>query len=99
MPTFLWPEEGGWPYPDSGPEITDPDGEVDDDMLSLLAGSTHLFDHLEPMERQVITDRYGLNGHAPCSMKELHHRTGLSRAELRDVLGSGLGKLRAQFGA
>ena len=99
MPTFLWPEEGGWPYPDSGREVSDPNGEVDDDLMSLVATSKHLLDRLEPIERRVISDHYGLNGHAPCSMKELHHRTGLSRAELRDVLGSGLGKLRSQFGA
>ena len=99
MQTFLWPAEDGWPYPDTGPEDSAPDGEVDDDLMSLLAGSAHLFDHLDPMERRVITDHYGLEGHRPCTMKELHAQTGLSRSQLRDVLGSGLGKLRTQFQA
>ena len=98
MRTFLWPAEGGWPYPDSGPEVVDPQGEADDDIVSLHAASGHLFDGLSDVERRVITAHYGLDGHAACSMKELHTELGLTRAELREVLGSGLGKLRARFG-
>jgi DNA-directed RNA polymerase sigma subunit (sigma70/sigma32) len=94
MRTFLWPAEGGWPYPDSGPEVADPQGEVDDDLLSLMAGSAHLLEGLNDVERQVIVGHYGLNGRPACTMKQLHAETGMSRAELRDVLGSGLGKLR-----
>ena len=97
MRTFLWPADGGWPYPDTGPEVTDPGGEVDDDLLSILAGSSHLFDGLDPMERRVITSHYGMAGETPRTMKELHAETGLSRTELREVLGSGLEKLRAQL--
>ena len=99
MRTFIWPSEEGWPYPDSGPEVSDPQGEVDDDLLSLLADSRHLLADLSPTERQVITDHYGLGGHPACTMKQLHTQTGLSRAELRSALGSGLAKLRTQFGA
>lgn len=99
MRTFIWPAEEGWPYPDSGPEVTDPYGEVDDDLMSVLARSSHLLDGLDSVERQVITEHYGLAGRPPCSMKELHTTTGLSRAELREALGSGLQKLRTQLGA
>jgi DNA-directed RNA polymerase sigma subunit (sigma70/sigma32) len=99
MRTFIWPTDDGWPYPDTGPEVTDPQGEVDDDLLAILAGSRHLLDRLDAVERQVIVDHYGLNGHPACSMKQLHTQTGLSRAELRGALGSGLAKLRVQFGA
>ncbi len=95
MRTFLWPAEDGWPYPDSGPEISDLSADMDDDLLSLRAPSPHLFDRLDPMERQVITTHYGLGGQPPRNMKQLHADTGLSRAELREVLGSGLHKLRA----
>lgn len=97
MRTFLWPAEGGWPYPDTGPEVVDPQAEVDVDLLSLNAGSPHLLDGLSDVERQVIAAHYGLGGRRACSMKELHAETGLSRAELRDALGSGLGKLRDQL--
>ncbi|MGH9178996.1 MAG: hypothetical protein ACRD0N_10635 [Acidimicrobiales bacterium] len=79
--------------------MSDPQGEVDDDLLSLLADSKHLLAHLNPTERQVITDHYGLDGHPARSMKQLHTQTGMSRAELRSTLGSGLAKLRTQFGA
>ena len=97
MRTFLWPAEGGWPYPDTAHEEADPQGEVDDDLLSLAAGSLHLLDSLDEVERRVITNHYGLDGRPACSMKQLHLDTGMSRAELRNVLGSGLGKLRAQL--
>lgn len=97
MRTFLWPADGGWPYPDSGPEIVDPQAEVDDDLLSLIAGSAHLLDGLSDTERRVITEHYGLGGRSACTMRELHRETGLSRAELRDALGSGLGKLRVRL--
>ena len=97
MRTFIWPAEEGWPYPDSGPEISDPHGEVDDDLLS-IAGSKRLLDGLDPVERRVITDHYGLAGHPARSMKQLHTQTGMSRAELRGALGSGLAKLRNQLG-
>jgi DNA-directed RNA polymerase sigma subunit (sigma70/sigma32) len=97
MRTFIWPAEDGWPYPDSGPEVSDPQAEVDDDLLSMLAGSKHLLDGLNSVERQVITDHYGLSGHPACSMKQLHNQMGLSRSELRNALGSGLAKLRTQL--
>lgn len=97
MRTFLWPAEGGWPYPDTGPEVVDPQAEVDDDLLSLIAGSAHLLDRLEETERQVIAAHYGLGGRPACTMRELHQETGLSRSALRDALGSGLGKLRDQL--
>jgi DNA-directed RNA polymerase sigma subunit (sigma70/sigma32) len=99
MRTFLWPAEDGWPYPDTGPEVADPQGEVDEDLLDLHARSPRLFAALDAVERQVITRHYGLDGAQPCSMKQLHNETGMSRAELREALGSGLGKLRMQLGS
>ena len=95
--TFLWPAEGGWPYPDGVREISDPSADADDDLMSLLAPSAHLFDGLEPVERQIVTRHYGLDGRAPQTMKQLHAETGLSRAELREALGAGLAKLRAHL--
>jgi DNA-directed RNA polymerase sigma subunit (sigma70/sigma32) len=99
MRTFLWPAEDGWPYPDTGPEVVDPQGEVDVDLLDLHARTPRLFAALDAVERQVITRHYGLDGAQPCSMKQLHNETGMSRAALREALGSGLGKLRTQLGS
>lgn len=99
MQTFLWPAEGGWPYPDTAAEISDPAADADDDLLSLVAAEPHLFDSLEPVEREVITSHYGLDGRPARTMRELHVDLGLSRAELREVMGSALAKLRDQLQA
>ena len=93
MRPYLWPEDG-WPYPDSKVELPDLDATIDDDAMVLRGMGTRLFEFLEPLERQVITSHYGLDGSQPRTMKELHHEMGLSRAELRDALASGLAKLR-----
>ncbi|MFP5318055.1 MAG: sigma factor-like helix-turn-helix DNA-binding protein [Acidimicrobiia bacterium] len=94
MSSYLWPSEDGWPYPDAEAEVPDLSAGVDDDALLLRMTPAHLFDTLEPLERQVITAHYGLNGAAPRSMKELHNDLGLSRAEVREALAGGLAKLR-----
>ncbi|MBW3669383.1 MAG: hypothetical protein KY443_09255 [Actinobacteria bacterium] len=96
-PTFIWPADDGWPYPDTGAELIDLDADYDDDLLTLRIPSSHLFDHLEPLERQVITLLYGLDGQPAVSLLELHDQLGLSDADLRSALGSGLGKLRTQL--
>jgi DNA-directed RNA polymerase sigma subunit (sigma70/sigma32) len=100
MSSYLWPSEDGWPYPDGeAPELADPDAGVDDDALLLKTAPAHLFDSLEPLERQVVTAHYGLDGSPPRSMKELHADLGLTRAEVRDALASGLAKLRTNLTA
>jgi DNA-directed RNA polymerase sigma subunit (sigma70/sigma32) len=62
--------------------------------MVLRGAGSHLFDLLDPLERQVITAHYGLDGAAPRTMKELHHAMGLPRTELREALAGGLAKLR-----
>jgi len=96
MRPYLWPEDG-WPYPDSAAEQADLDWVVDEDAVVLRGAGRHLFDALEPLERQVITAHYGLNGAPARSMKELHHELGLPRHDLRDALGGGLAKLRSSL--
>jgi len=96
MRPYLWPEDG-WPYPDSKPEQADLDWVVDEDAVVLRGAGKQLFDVLEPLERDVITAHYGLNGVPARSMKQLHHEMGLSRSELRDALGGGLAKLRSSL--
>lgn len=92
-----WPTEDGWPYADSGREEADVWAEPDDDLMSLTAPPPHLYDRLEPLERQVISARFGLGGEPIRSMKQLHADLGVPRADLRQALGSGLAKLRDQL--
>jgi len=94
MRSYVWPSEDGWPYPDGRTELPDLDSNMDEDAIVLRGAGSRLFELLEPLERQVITAHYGLDGAAPRSMKELHHETGLPRAELREALAGGLAKLR-----
>ena len=94
MSSYVWPDETGWPYPDSLRETPDEASAVDDDVVLLRAAPAHLFDGLEPLERQVIAAHYGLGGGPARTMKQLHHEMGLSRAELREALAGGLAKLR-----
>src|SRR5258708_30115499 len=96
MSTY-WPTEDGWPYPDVEQEEADLRADVDDDLLSLQGGSPHLFDDLDPLERRVIESRFGLGGAPVRSMKQLQADTGMPRADLREALGSGLGKLRSHL--
>ncbi|MDQ4134268.1 MAG: hypothetical protein M3179_13965 [Actinomycetota bacterium] len=95
--TFLWPNDDGWPYPDAGREEIDPASDVDDDVVLLRAAPMRLFAHLNPLERQVLTAHYGLDGSPARSMKELHNDLGLPRAEIREVLAGGLAKLRSNL--
>jgi len=94
MRSYVWPSEDGWPYPDGREELPDLDSNIDEDAIVLRGAGSHLFDLLDPLERQVITSHYGLDGSPPRSMKELHHETGLPRNELREALAGGLAKLR-----
>jgi DNA-directed RNA polymerase sigma subunit (sigma70/sigma32) len=93
MRPYLWPEDG-WPYPDGKSDLPDLDSNIDEDAMVLRGLGPRLFDWLDPLERQVITAHYGLDGAPPRSMKELHHQMGISRTQLRDVLAGGLAKLR-----
>ena len=93
MRPYLWPEDG-WPYPDPKTEQPDPAAAIDDDAMVLRGMGTKLLEFLDPLERQVITAHYGLDGTPPRTMKELHHDTGLPRADIREALATGLGKLR-----
>jgi RNA polymerase primary sigma factor len=98
MSSFVWPSEDGWPYPDTEAvgrvEVEDP---YDDDAMALRVANTRLLSRLDPLERQVLAARFGLDGAPVRSMKELGADLGLPRADVRQALGSGLTKLRAQL--
>jgi len=100
MATYLWPGDDGWPIPEEDEEqldVIDLTAEPDLDALCLHAPPPHLYDALTARERAVLAGRFGLDGGPGRSMKELHHDLGLTRAEVRDALASGLEKLRAQL--
>ncbi len=96
MGTFLWPADDGWPYPDAQGDLVDVESGADDDLLSVVA-DTHLLDSLDPLEREVVSARFGLGGHAVRTMKQLRSDLGLPRNDLRLALGSGLAKLRTRL--
>ncbi len=98
MSTFLWAAEDGWPYPDALGDLVDVESGADDDLLSVV-NDTHLLDTLDPLEREVVSARFGLRGHEVRTMKQLHADLGLSRSDLRLALGSALAKLRARLSA
>jgi DNA-directed RNA polymerase sigma subunit (sigma70/sigma32) len=92
--TSYWPREDGWPYADTGAEEEAAGAEPDVDLLALTIPPPHLYEDLEPLEREVISARFGLAGTPVRSMKQLHADLGVPRADLRLALGSGLAKLR-----
>ncbi|MEY2431033.1 MAG: hypothetical protein QOC92_758 [Acidimicrobiaceae bacterium] len=101
-----WPSDEGWPYPDTDADVgvdqlealADITADADDDLVSLHAAAPRLLDDLGPVERAVITARYGLDGRQPQTIREIQHELGLPRADLRVALGDGLAKLRTRVG-
>ena len=91
-----WPEDG-WPYADASDGPLDNSSAPDDDLISIHTLATHLLDGLGPLERQVVTARFGLDGRPARSMKQIQHDTGLPRGDLRVALGDGLAKLRTHL--
>jgi DNA-directed RNA polymerase sigma subunit (sigma70/sigma32) len=99
MRSYPWPTDAGWPYPDGRTEAEEVGDQVDDDLIALQAGRPSLFARLTQLERDVVTLRYGLDGEEARTMAELRDKMGISKHEVRDVLGSGLAKLRQTLGA
>ena len=88
-----WPSDEGWPYAD-GDGATAETTELDDELVSLHAAAPHLFDDLEPVERRVVSARFGLDGGPVRSLKQLQQELGLPRDDLRLAYTEGLAKLR-----
>jgi hypothetical protein len=101
MASFLFRDDDGWPYPDpdvhAAIEIPDHALDIDDDLMCLRGPHPHLFDGLGPVERTVVTARFGLDGAPIRSMKELQSELGLPHADVRAALETGLAKLRTQL--
>lgn len=96
MPTFLWPAEDGWPYPDAEEDAVDVTGEADDDLLAVMTDN-HLLDELNPIEQRVIKASFGLRGTPMRSIGELHDELGMSDDAIQGAMGTGLAKLRTHL--
>ena len=95
--TFIWPSEDGWPYPDTAREVIDLDTEVDDDLFALRNDRAHVLACLEPLEREVLTARFGLDGSPARSVFDVGLATGLSTDDVEALTGTGLTKLRRRL--
>lgn len=99
-----WPVDAGWPYPDDDAldgDVRDPAdlaAIADDELLSLQGLGSHLLDGLTDLERAVVAGRFGLDGRPARTMKALQAELGISRAELRAILGDALAKVRHHLG-
>jgi len=89
--------EEGWPYPDTGADWL-ADDEIDLDALELRA-DRHCYDALTKTEREILFMRFGLDGESPASMKQIAHQFELTHAEVRDLLGCAIDKMRTRLGA
>lgn len=88
----LFPTDEGWPYPDDDGDT----GEfIDLDLVDAMAvgSNSPLYDVLNTDELYAVTHRYGIYG-KPLSMKEIAFEMQCSSTDVRDLIGSGLTKLR-----
>lgn len=85
------------PLTDDEPEPVDLNAQIDEDLLCIRT-DRHLYDDLTPLEREVIVERFGLEGHRPHRLAELEADLHLPRREVRNLLAQGLGKLRTHLG-
>ena len=96
MNAFM-PAEDGWPYPDSAVENVDFSAEPDDDLISIRSASPQLYNSLDPLERQVLGARFGIDGVPVRSVKQLCNDLQVPRSVVHHALGSGLTKLRLRL--
>jgi DNA-directed RNA polymerase sigma subunit (sigma70/sigma32) len=96
----LFPSDDGWPYPDGATVALDGTEPVDDDEIDLdaleLRADRHAFDALSPVEYDVLSRRFGLHGPAE-SMKQLAHDLGCSHADVAEILGRSIDKMRTRL--
>ena len=102
MPTFRWPAEEGWPYPDTDEDLRDaaiPTGADDEheELLLLAVRDDRLLDGFSEVEREVITASFGVRGALQRSVHQLHSELGLPDAAIEGAMGSGLAKLRTRL--
>ncbi|MDO5783548.1 MAG: RNA polymerase sporulation sigma factor SigK [Eubacteriales bacterium] len=64
------------------------------DRNQLLANALHV---LEPREREIITQRYGLDGHTPLTQREVAKLHSISRSYISRIEKKSLQKLRVEL--
>lgn len=97
MPQYFPPSDDGWPYLDAELEVVDLTSSPDDDLLALEVDEPEMLGRLDPIERQVLTSRFGLGGAPIRTMKQLGQELGMPPSDLRLAMGSGLAKLRMEL--
>ena len=70
-------------------------GSPEDALLSdeELAKAVRLLKEIEPREAEVLSLRFGLNGSAPLTLKQIGRKLELTRERVRQIQRSGLAKL------
>ena len=64
-----------------------------------LAAANRALEDLEPMARDILVHRFGLEGACPTTLRELGERYDLSRERIRQLQNKALGKLREMITA
>jgi RNA polymerase primary sigma factor len=67
------------------------------DGAAFRAALTHAMDRLSPIQRDVLTRRFGLTGEEPLTLREVGNRYGLSRERIRQIQEAALGVMRREF--
>lgn len=77
------------------------DAELDERLAEErnLAAANRALDDLEPMARDILVHRFGLEGTCPTTLRELGERYDLSRERIRQLQNKALGKLREMITA
>jgi RNA polymerase primary sigma factor len=77
-------------------QLRDSSPGVDEEMEreAALEVAAELLDDLRPMELGILRRRFGFDGSAPCSLREIGEEYGLSRERIRQIQERAIGRLR-----
>ena len=54
----------------------------------------HWLEQLNPTQREVVEQRYGLHGHGRCTLEEVGRLMGVTRERVRQIQMNALARLR-----
>lgn len=77
------------------PHTVDPTEVLDGEVLEGAVGE--VLDELRPMEADILRRRFGLDGRAPMTLKEIGAEYSLSRERIRQLQEQALQKVRGEF--
>ncbi|MGO9471436.1 MAG: RNA polymerase sigma factor RpoD/SigA [Isosphaeraceae bacterium] len=83
LESSMAPEPGQWSPAEEWDQCGQPEAilEADDERLTLLRS----MERLDPRERSILNWRYGLEGEAPLTLKEIGRRLGITREWVRKI--------------